>query len=232
MERRHRTRATAGAPPLRQGVGASVELNKTCQTCFRAKIRCDRTLESGSCDRCIRLDKECVFPPTRRRNAPPPRNRIDRLEARLDQIAGSRTPSPGAVTKNSTAPQDKRANAPDEMNLSVTAIAPASNDGVLSDPVTGGVISSQEAEDLLDVYKRKMTPHFPFVIVPEGMTALSMRQDRTCLINAIFAAASFHDFRLQRKLGRSFNSLVASRLAWSNFATFDLLQGLLVHLAW
>ncbi|CAK7204826.1 hypothetical protein SEUCBS139899_007588 [Sporothrix eucalyptigena] len=34
---------------------------KTCETCFHAKIRCDRTQDSGSCDRCLRLNKNCFF---------------------------------------------------------------------------------------------------------------------------------------------------------------------------
>lgn len=59
---------------------------KTCETCFRAKIRCDRTQDSGSCDRCLRLGKACVFAIARhgRPHGRQPRgtNRVDRLEVR------------------------------------------------------------------------------------------------------------------------------------------------------
>lgn len=47
------------------------QLLKTCQTCFRAKIKCEKSQSSGRCDRCLRLDKQCVFAPSRRRNVNP-----------------------------------------------------------------------------------------------------------------------------------------------------------------
>lgn len=48
---------------------SSTLLLKTCQTCFQAKIKCERSQESGKCDRCLRLGKACVFNPSRRKRA-------------------------------------------------------------------------------------------------------------------------------------------------------------------
>ena len=186
-------------------------LLKTCQTCFHAKIRCERTQDSGVCDRCLRLGKECIFGPARRRNAPP-RNRIDRLEARVDRILGSRTPSPGASHE------------PDAAASTVVAEP--------CDPVADGVLSRQRAEGILDVYRSKMTHLFPFVLIPASVTFDALRADRPCLCLAMLAAASFDDVVLQRTLGRSFNQLIADKLARGNFASLDTLQGLLIHLAW
>lgn len=45
----------------------TMSLTKTCQNCFQAKIRCDRTQNRDACDRCHRLRKHCVFRPSTRR---------------------------------------------------------------------------------------------------------------------------------------------------------------------
>lgn len=46
---------------------SSMPLLKTCQTCFHAKIRCEKTQDSELCDRCLRLGKTCIFKQARRR---------------------------------------------------------------------------------------------------------------------------------------------------------------------
>jgi hypothetical protein len=64
---------------------------KTCETCFRDKIRCNRTQDSGSCDRCLRVGKHCVFAIARhgRPQGWQPRgtSRVGRLEVRSQQAS-------------------------------------------------------------------------------------------------------------------------------------------------
>jgi len=74
-------------------------LLKTCQTCFKAKIRCQTTQASGACDRCSRLQKTCIFASSRRRplTVPGPSSGCGHSRSLFARIAGrgtSGTPIP------------------------------------------------------------------------------------------------------------------------------------------
>ncbi|UZP41803.1 hypothetical protein NXS19_009619 [Fusarium pseudograminearum] len=75
----------------------NVTLLKTCQTCFHAKIRCEKSQGSVKCDRCLRLNKTCVFNPSRRRKAlrpGPSRN--------LEAVSPTRSRSPSLTSAPAT----------------------------------------------------------------------------------------------------------------------------------
>ncbi|OAQ96161.1 hypothetical protein LLEC1_02114 [Akanthomyces lecanii] len=72
-------------------------LTKTCQTCFRAKIKCASTQQSGKCDRCLRLGRGCVFPPSRRKLGASKAATVPRsLEPGADNRDGAASQSPFA----------------------------------------------------------------------------------------------------------------------------------------
>lgn len=77
-----------------------------------------------------------------------------------------------------------------------------------------------------------MTPYFPFVVIPDSFAIRDVQRQKPHLCIAILAAAAFKDVKLQRSLGTLFNEVIAVRLMKGEFATVDMLQGLLVHLAW
>ena len=189
-------------------------LLKTCQTCHRAKIRCDRTQDSGSCDRCLRLNKTCIFAPARRGVVPAQSHRPRAAATRHRHASeSSRSLSPAAATTASTAV---------EQNVELYSV----------DPFSGGLLDLDHGERLLACFNHKMVPHFPFVVVPDSISLAHLRQTRPALCLAILAAAAFEDPRLQRRLGNRFNQLVGLRMTRGRFATLDMLQGLLVSLAW
>lgn len=79
-----------------------------------------------------------------------------------------------------------------------------------------------------------MIPHFPFVLIPDTVTAQDLARDKPCLCVAVFCVSCSDDPVLQKSIGRLFNQMVSMRLlakkGW--FTTMDLLQALLVGLAW
>lgn len=199
----------------------NVPLLKTCQTCFHAKIRCEKSQESGKCDRCLRLNKTCVFNPSRRRKAlrpGPSRN--------LEAASPTRSRSPSLTSANATS-----ANVTDTSpGVSTT---PASIDTEAShNPFSRGLLPFEKGQEFLDTFRMRMSPHFPFVIVAESVTIQGLVQERPTLCVAILAAASHEDLKLQQNLGKLFNEIVLVRMIKGPFATLDMLQGLLVHLAW
>ncbi|KAF4956318.1 hypothetical protein FGADI_3895 [Fusarium gaditjirri] len=199
----------------------NVPLLKTCQTCFHAKIRCEKSQESGKCDRCLRLNKTCVFNPSRRRKAlrpGPSRN--------LEAASPTRSRSPSLTSANATSANVTNTSP----GVSTT---PASIDTEAShNPFSRGILSFEKGQEFLDTFRMRMSPHFPFVVVAESVTIQGLVQDKPTLCVAILAAVSHEDLKLQQELGKLFNEIVLVRMLKGPFATLDMLQGLLVHLAW
>lgn len=86
-------------------------------------------------------------------------------------------------------------------------------------------------EHLLDRF-RDMASYFPFVRLPYDCTATSMAEDRPFLLLAAVAAASSKYCHLQDALIRQFKESLSQRVVMDGEKDLDLLQGLLVHLAW
>ncbi|KAH7115600.1 hypothetical protein EDB81DRAFT_873355 [Dactylonectria macrodidyma] len=191
---------------------ASGYVLKTCQTCFHAKIRCEKTQESGICDRCLRLGKECVFKPARRR---PKASRRNRVEVRTSSSIMSKSPlSPGARTSTSKG------------NIDII------NRNASLDPFEREIISVEFATNLINWFRTRMMPHFPFVVLPEDLPADELNKERPCVCLAALAAAAHSEPLVQLELGLLFNQVVAARMVNGYINDLDLLQGLLIHLAW
>lgn len=86
-------------------------------------------------------------------------------------------------------------------------------------------------ESLLDRF-RGMASYFPFVCLPYDWTAASMAEDRPFLLLAAVAAASSKYCHLQDALIIQFKESLSQRVVMAGEKDLDLLQGLLVHLAW
>ncbi|CAI6032635.1 unnamed protein product [Clonostachys chloroleuca] len=76
-----------------------------------------------------------------------------------------------------------------------------------------------------------MVTHYPFVIIPKGQSVKEIVKSRPGLSLAAFAAAAHNNVQLQRSLNTLFNRLISTRLLKGCFASLDILQGLLVHVA-
>jgi hypothetical protein len=79
---------------------------------------------------------------------------------------------------------------------------------------------------------RKMSAYFPFVIIPDDATVLSMSQDRPFLCVAALAAATSSEKILQKSLEQSFRVAILQKVMLDGERNLDLLNGLLVYLAW
>lgn len=122
-------------------------------------------------------------------------------------------------------------------SLSISAV-PSTDARVVIDadasinPFTRGILSLEKGQELLDLYRNKMFHYFPFVVVPSTDTSHHVACEKPSLCVAILSAASHQDPKLQRTLCELFNEILAARIIEGRFATLELLQGLLVHLAW
>lgn len=85
---------------------------------------------------------------------------------------------------------------------------------------------------LLLEFRTAMVPQFPFVVIPPEATSKSLRRDRPVLWKAILTAASCHNPPRQEAMGRDLMEEFTKRLLLGAEKSLDLLQALLVHLAW
>lgn len=77
-----------------------------------------------------------------------------------------------------------------------------------------------------------MTPHFPFAYIQPQQYAEEVRQQRPFLFLAILAAASYDNMPLQKALGKEVKQTISTRMVINGEMSLDLLQELLIHLAW
>lgn len=91
--------------------------------------------------------------------------------------------------------------------------------------------SALEGEMLLEIFRTNMSALFPFVILPAHVTADQLRRERPFLYLNICMIACQDPWR-QRNMLPAVQQSVAERVVLRGEHNLDLLQGLLVHLAW
>lgn len=106
------------------------------------------------------------------------------------------------------------------------------SDSIDQDVIDRGFLSLETAESYLRAFKTELTPNFPFVIVPRQTSANKLRQEKPFLFLAILASASYESMPLQRSLGAEVKNAISTRMILNGEISLDLLQGLLVYLAW
>ncbi len=154
--------------------------------------------------------------------------RIEALESKIDELMRSRASSPA---NDSHLPEGTR-------ERSLSSSSPGSSNGAVQAPrssgdvIEDGFLTMERANHLVGIYKSTLTTHFPFVVVPPQTTADTLRQEKPFLFLAILTSASFHDMPLQRILGNVVKQTINDRTMQGDTASFELLQGLLVFLAW
>lgn len=86
-------------------------------------------------------------------------------------------------------------------------------------------------ERLLERYQT-MQHHFPFVRLPAECNVQSMLESRPYLLLAATANAASHCSDLQEKLAKELRDLFAQRIVVECETSLDVLQAMLVYLAW
>ncbi|PSN69489.1 hypothetical protein BS50DRAFT_343053 [Corynespora cassiicola Philippines] len=97
------------------------------------------------------------------------------------------------------------------------------------DPVIRS-ISVIHMQMLLDSY-RSMSDYFPFVTLPKESFCRDLLQQRPMLMFAVLTVASYDSVLLQLTLSREFRKVIMVKIM-NGEKSLDLLQGLLVFIAW
>ncbi|KAJ6002603.1 hypothetical protein N7451_005150 [Penicillium sp. IBT 35674x] len=200
-------------PPKRKNY--SNGSSKTCRNCAKAKIRCVRHRTTGGCDRCDRLGKICQYSGDRSTLVETGREkskdrRIDALEAKVDQLL------------------KRDESVTDESSASFAALGPAA----CADVIDQGLLTIDAANVLLTVYRNTLAPYCPFVIIPSHVNAEQLRREKPFLFLVAITAALYDNMPLQRKLEMEVKKAISEYMIGGRQISFEILQGLLVHIAW
>lgn len=96
---------------------------------------------------------------------------------------------------------------------------------------SSGIQSRNDDENLLKFFTTRMVHLFPFVIVSTDISAQQLRQERPFFFLCLSMVACQKASR-QREMSTTIQKYVAEHIILRNERSLDLLQGLLVFLAW
>lgn len=99
------------------------------------------------------------------------------------------------------------------------------------DPLTCGLVTFPEAETLCQTYQKMSHQHFPCVVVPERLGVLELQQERPMLLQAMLVVSSWQNKPRQIALEKFYVKELGLRF-FNGERSLDILQGLLVYLAW
>lgn len=89
----------------------------------------------------------------------------------------------------------------------------------------------EEGAKLMEAYSNQLVPLFPFVVIPAGTTPEALYQEKPFLYRMITMVACKNGPR-QREIAKSGRKYLAEHIVMNVENSLDLLQGLLVHIAW
>lgn len=99
-------------------------------------------------------------------------------------------------------------------------------------PIPDFQVTDREASRFLSIYASEYAPNFPFVMVPSAATAHSLHDRSPGLFWAIMTAVAPQSFAVQQRVKTWFRQYVADHVIVRQEKTLQLLQAILVHLAW
>ncbi|KAF4962597.1 hypothetical protein FSARC_9375 [Fusarium sarcochroum] len=101
-----------------------------------------------------------------------------------------------------------------------------------SDIVHRGLLTIDVAQILLENYRAKAIQHFPFVPIPLDTSAQTLRATKPFLFLCVMATMMVKNCTLQRQFGEEVRVQVHQRVLMESEISLELLQGLLIYLAW
>lgn len=87
-------------------------------------------------------------------------------------------------------------------------------------------------EALLDIFLQNLARLTPFISIPPDTDAQTLSTQRPFLYQAIVAVSSYHDSVHHTELGQQLLKDITESLVIQGQKSLDLLQGLLIYIAW
>ncbi|MCJ1389948.1 hypothetical protein MMC18_002806 [Xylographa bjoerkii] len=225
---------------------------RACGPCAVSKAKClfasGNSITNGKCKRCNRLNKSCTTQtPAARPHKPRTLRRVAQLEEKLEglvallkaspqmpEISGlniiNREPislgqPPASISPLSytieTAPEGSSTVEPD-----LRSLLPRYTEARES------ITSRHDPDRLLTSFRSNIAGQFPFVVIPVTLNAFELGQDKPFLLKVILMVAAFHDEHVQTTRVNEIMEHLSLHVLMRSEKSLDLLQGLLVLIAW
>ncbi|KAJ5709837.1 hypothetical protein N7493_009429 [Penicillium malachiteum] len=191
-------------------VRSPLPYGNACATCSRAKCRCVPRSGGGRCERCHRLNKECRVLQGRRKTQPKTLSRSVQLERKMDGLMSLLTSSSSGGRTDLPTPVQGQAEVESEREDEET-------------------LASEE--ESLHNFRTQRLQFLPLIHISATTTARDLKQQSPFLWRCITAVES-KNTACQAALCVSIRELAGKRLLVDCDKSLDLLQGVLVYLAW
>ncbi len=99
-------------------------------------------------------------------------------------------------------------------------------------PTPGYNLSWEQAEIALNEYKINYMPNFPFVVIEPEVTAQELFHEKPFLFRVVLLVATRMPLEKKRGMKRNVTAYLGQHLLVNEERSLDLLQGLLVFIAW
>ncbi|TGO57741.1 hypothetical protein BCON_0062g00100 [Botryotinia convoluta] len=236
---------------------APTKLRRSCEACRTSKGRCLPSKDDPTrCAKCSKSRKKCVFLETKPRpkKMRSSRLRVAEMEQKLDGIlnllaAKSQAESQPNSVSTPESPQENMPLDLSEMFELSFPLLPLDNTstkpfqhmslstppnlsyGGLNDVISRCIISTKQAEEALKEFASRASA-FPFVLLPPQASLESLRHERPILLLGILASTSQNNIPVQHLLESELRETISSRTIIHGEKSIDLLQGILLYLAW
>ncbi|KAI8957487.1 hypothetical protein F5Y11DRAFT_339569 [Daldinia sp. FL1419] len=220
----------------------STNKQRACVNCARSKTRC-RWLTDTICQRCSKSKLNCSVQELGPRKRRGKSKRVGELERKVDSImtmltVGQQVPLPTAQIQQQ-APQIPYAGelinpytvtSNPGIPSTISSLIPKPSDDYIDMPA-GFRISLVEADQVLFEYRTMMQPNFPFVHLPPW-SAREMLQDRPLLLKAIIYVCRPQPWPVKCEIEKWFREYFALHVVVQEERSLELLQTILVYIAW
>lgn len=103
---------------------------------------------------------------------------------------------------------------------------------IVGDVISKEIITYDLANEYLDYYRSK-SKYFPFVLIPPNESLDTLRRERPFLLLSVLAMSAIQSpTKLQRVLDFELRESLSRRTIVNGEISLDLLQGILVYIAW
>jgi hypothetical protein len=102
----------------------------------------------------------------------------------------------------------------------------------LEKKATEDFLTLDEADSFLAYFQKEMSPYFPFVMIAAHLDARIIARKNPFLLLAILTIATGEQPDLQRSLDREFCKVLATKVMVNGERSLEILQGLLIYIAW
>ncbi|KAL4879384.1 hypothetical protein BJY04DRAFT_193832 [Aspergillus karnatakaensis] len=208
---------------------------QACLHCFKTKSKCVRQSSLDSCERCIRLKKLCSPADSlRKRSAQKPSNTtatIANLQAQIEDLK-RRVPYASESASHAALPDlVKRSTGEYEFNKAKSEEKDDHLDSTPTSTTSDWELSPAQEQQRLRTFRTKMLKFFPFMHLPEGLSAEQLQDDKGFLFRAIMTVTS-PSTQEKRARAKELKRELALKSVIDTKTDLDLLLGILTYVAW